>query len=259
MTWTTRPRSEFGRLAAIRRGAGASLLLLHGVGLRAEAWNVQIDVLARHFLVIAPDMPGHGESPALDDPSTLAAYTDCIAAALSGPVLVAGHSMGAMIALDLAIRYPELLRGVAAVNAIYRRTSKAAAAVRERAAGLNDQSVADPSGTLHRWFGDAPSQEADACRAWLTSVSPKSYKAAYRVFAEEDGPADADLRHLACPALFLTGANEPNSTPEMSRAMAARTPEGQVNIIAGAAHMMPMTHPTEVNAALIGFFAACRQ
>ncbi len=259
MTWTTRPRSEFGKLAAIRRGAGASLLLLHGVGLRAEAWNAQIDVLARQFLVIAPDMPGHGESAALDDPSTLAAYTDCVAMALSGPALVAGHSMGAMIALDLAIRYPQRICGVAAVNAIYRRTSKAAHAVRERAAGLNDHSVADPSGTLHRWFGDAPSPEADACRTWLNSVSPESYKAAYRVFAEEDGPADADLRRLACPALFLTGANEPNSTPEMSKAMAARAPQGEASIIAGAAHMMPMTHPAEVNAALIGFFAACHQ
>ena len=55
MMWTIRQRSDFGALRAIRRGAGPQALLLHGVGLRAEAWNAQIDALARHFAVIAPE------------------------------------------------------------------------------------------------------------------------------------------------------------------------------------------------------------
>lgn len=257
MTWTTRPRSEFGGMAAIRAGGGTPVLLLHGVGLRAEAWNAQIDALAGSYAVIAPDLPGHGESAALDDPSTLAAFTDCVAAALSEPLVVAGHSMGALIALDLAIRYPRRVRGLAALNAVYRRSPKAADAVRRRAIGLDGSRAADPTATLVRWFGNAPSPEAEACRTWLTSVSPRGYKAAYTVFAAEDGPSDTGLRGLACPALFLTGADEPNSTPEMSKAMAALAPEGRAAIIEGAAHMMPMTHPAEVNAALLGFFAAC--
>lgn len=257
MTWTTRPRSEFGPLAAIRAGAGPRLVLLHGVGLRAEAWNAQMDALSPRFEVIAPDLPGHGSSARIEGQASLGAYVDRVAGALAGPFLIVGHSMGAMIALELAALYPDMVRGVAALNAIFRRTPAAAGAVQRRAAALDGMRAPDPSATLARWFGAAPSAEAAACREWLSAVDPAGYKAAYTVFANEDGPSDAGLAGLAAPALFLTGSEEPNSTPAMSAAMAARAPGGRSIIIDGAAHMAPMTHPEPVNAALIAFSEEC--
>ena len=257
--WTTRPRSEFGRLAAIREGAGPPLLLLHGVGLRAEAWGAQTDALASGFEVIVPDMPGHGESAMIEGEVSLTAYTDRVAEAIKTPVLVAGHSMGAMIALDLASRFPGKVRAAAALNAIYRRTPEAKAAVTARAAALRDTTSADPTPTLARWFDDDNAAAARACRDWLLEASPAGYKAAYSIFAAEDGPSDNALRTLACPALFLTGGAEPNSTPAMSNAMAALAPRGQALIIDGARHMMPMTHGDQVTAALRAFFASSDQ
>ncbi|MEC7963535.1 MAG: alpha/beta fold hydrolase, partial [Pseudomonadota bacterium] len=77
MTWKTQPRSDFGPLQAITVPAsngsssqqngsaekGPLAILLHGVGLRAEAWAAQIPVLSDlGFDVLAPDMPGHGQS-----------------------------------------------------------------------------------------------------------------------------------------------------------------------------------------------------
>lgn len=255
MTWTTRPRSDFGNLAAIRSGEGRPLVLLHGVGLRAEAWAVQIESLSQNWSVIAPDLPGHGESPILLGQPVLRDYVDQVALAIGEPVCIAGHSMGAMIALDLAIRYPDKVRCVAALNAIYRRTVEAASAVQRRAAGLDGVHAADPSGPLARWFGDVTSPEALACEGWLTNVAPAGYKAAYNVFAREDGPADAGLTSLEPPALFATGTAEPNSTPAMSHAMAALVPDGRAIFLEGAAHMMPMTHPEAVNKMLAAFFA----
>lgn len=257
MNWQNRPRSKFGALAAIRTGEGSPLVLLHGVGLRAEAWSAQIDALAGRFAVTAADMPGHGESALFDDPPTLADYSDRVAEALDEPVFLAGHSMGAMIALDLAIRYPERVCAVAALNAIYRRSAEAAEAVRQRAASLDRVSVADPAGPLARWFGEVESPEATACRDWLTEVSLSGYRAAYTAFAREDGPSDVGLRGLHCPALFLTGSMDPNSTPAMSEAMAAMAPKGRAIVIEGAAHMMPMTHPAQVDGALLDFFEGC--
>ena len=254
MTWTIRPRSEFGALAAISEGEGPALILLHGVGLRAEAWALQIDAMASAFHVIAPDMPGHGESPSLSKPASLAAYADLVAAAINEPVCIAGHSMGAMIALDLAIRYPDKVKAIAALNGIFQRTPKAAAAVQRRAASLDGVTAADPSGALARWFGEETSPEARACRSWLLDVSPKGYKAAYSVFAKENGPSEKSLSNLCCKALFATGSAEPNSTPAMSKAMAALAPKGRAKIIEGAAHMMPMTHPDAVTKMLSDFF-----
>jgi (E)-2-((N-methylformamido)methylene)succinate hydrolase len=257
MMWTTRQRSEIGGLATVTAGEGTRLLLIHGVGLRAEEWNAQIEVLSEKFEVVAPDLPGHGESPLLAETAGLADYSDWVARLLDQPTVVAGHSMGAMIALDLAVRYPEKICGVVTLNAIYRRTDAARAAVNLRAASLDGVSVPEPEPTLTRWFGGQASPEREACKYWLQNVDPKGYQTAYRVFAEEDGPSDESLKSLRCPALFLTGSLEPNSTPAMSRAMAALAPNGEAQIIETAAHMMPMTHSAEVTDALRNFAEGC--
>lgn len=253
MTWTTRRRSERSGLAAIEAGAGARIVLLHGVGLRAEAWNRQIDALSGSYHVTAFDMPGHGESALRPEMTCVSDYADAVLADLTEPALVIGHSMGAMIALDLASRAPDLVRGVVALNAVFERSADAARAVQRRAAELDGESLVDPSVALERWFGIEASDEQSACGDWLSDVSPAGYKAAYTVFAHDPGPDRAALADLSCPALFMTGAQEPNSTPEMSQAMAALAPSGRAIIVPEAAHMMPMTHPDEVNAALLDF------
>ncbi len=257
MTWTTRPRSEFGNLAAIDAGEGPLVILLHGVGLRAEAWNPQIDAfVAAGFRVLCPDMSGHGRS-AFRSPDGLLSYVKPVGALLSEPAVLVGHSMGALVALSLAASGHEQIRGVAALNAVYRRDPKARQAVMARATSLSADGPNDPSGTLTRWFGDHETKEREACAQWLTEVDPAAYKAAYKVFAESDGLSDQDLAKIACPALFMTGADEPNSTPAMSRKMAALAAQGRAEIVSGAAHMMPMTHPVEVNSILLGFVQEC--
>lgn len=255
MTWTTRPRSKVGPFSAITAGKGPLVLLIHGVGLRAEAWDAQIDALAQNACVVAIDLPGHGDSPRLDHATSLADYTDAIAATLDAPATVVGHSLGGMIALDLAIRHPDFVQGVVALNAIFQRDPEAQNAVLTRANNLDGLSIADPTTTLQRWFGESQTPESKACGDWLRAVDPAGYRDAYRVFAAENGPAPQDLQALRCPALFVTGADEPNSTPAMSQAMADLTPNGQAEVLDDAAHMMPMTHAAQINAILTNFQA----
>ena len=54
----------------------------------------------------------------------------------------------------------------------------------------------------------------------------------------------------ALPALFLTAGDDPNSTPAMARAMAAAAPNGRAVVIEGHRHMVNLTAPQLVNAAL---------
>ena len=232
-------------LTGWRRGSGPPLVLIHGVGLRADAWAPLAERLDG-LEAIAIDMPGHGGSaPAMGE--GLRAYADPIGEALRaiGPCALAGHSMGAMVALDLAARMPGAVTAVAALNAVFRRPPEAARAVRARAAALSGTAPGDPSETLRRWF-PAAGPHAAACREMLLAADPLAYKRAYSVFAAEDGPAEAALRRIECPSLFVTGSEEPNSTPAMSRAMAALAPRGRARIIDGARHMMPMTHAAEL-------------
>jgi pimeloyl-ACP methyl ester carboxylesterase len=260
MMWTTQPRSDLDGLSAIVAGTGPLVLLLHGVGLRAEAWAAQINTLsAADYRVIAPDMAGHGEDrrPAQNIPVDLAGFIAPLAPVLDQPYVVIGHSMGAMMAMGLAKMHPQNLRGVVALNAIFQRGSPAKNAVQERADKLDPNIAIDPNTTLSRWFKDEISDTRQACEEWLLACDPRAYKAAYEVFAHEDGPSEAHLAQLPCPAFFVTGQQEPNSTPDMSRSMAQFAPNGRANIIEGAAHMLPMTHPEAVNATLLPFLSEC--
>lgn len=258
MTWTTQPRSEGpGGLHYWSEGSGAPLVLIHGVGLRAEAWGAIVPLLAQQFTIYAVDMPGHGASP-LDGAKVLNDYTTRFAEFINGlgePPIVAGHSMGAMIALDLAAHGAVSISAIAALNAIFERSDEAAEAVQARAEALHGGAGSDPSAPLERWFGTRPTgvlkSAADACRGWLTTVNADGYAPAYTVFAHHDGPSRAALSKLQTPALFLTGADDPNSTPAMSQVMASLAPNGRAQVLVDAAHMAPMTHPKPIADAIL--------
>lgn len=265
MEWKNLPRTKTaGQLDAVIAGSGPPVCLIHGVGLRADAWGAQIAALSAHYTVYAYDTPGQGGSASAGEAPTLADYTDRFAqamASLSEPVLVAGHSMGALIVLDLGIRYPSLVRGVAAMNGVFRRSPEAQMGAQGRAADLMAGKSADLGATLPRWFGENPTgaykDAMEASREWLLGADHAGYAKAYSAFAHADGPPTEDLAAMQCPALILTGEHEVGSTPAMSREMARIAPIAECYIMQDANHMLPMTHPKETNRVLLDFFARC--
>lgn len=97
------PRKHTARGTAYHEvGKGEPLVLLHGVGMRLEAWAPQIEAFSRSHRVIAVDMPGHGESVGLPPGSKLEAFVAWFGGFLDemafSEVNVAGHSMGALVA-----------------------------------------------------------------------------------------------------------------------------------------------------------------
>jgi pimeloyl-ACP methyl ester carboxylesterase len=91
-----------------RAGSGAPLLLVHGIGSTRQDFSALRPELEAEYNVLAVDLPGHGDSPALSVPPTICAITDAIEADLDvlgmGRVHVLGNSLGARIALELARR-----------------------------------------------------------------------------------------------------------------------------------------------------------
>ena len=98
--------------------AGApTLVLLHGVTLDAESnWGAAVPTLAQSFRVLTLDLRGHGAGPPARTPYRLEDCADDVASAVralgTGPVIVAGYSMGGMIAQEFWHRYPELTAGL---------------------------------------------------------------------------------------------------------------------------------------------------
>jgi pimeloyl-ACP methyl ester carboxylesterase len=238
------------------------VLLIHGVGLNADAWEPQIVTLSARRRVIAVDMPGHGQSDLLPDGAELNAYVtamaDLIDALGISPVPVVGHSMGALIALGLALDYPDKIAALVALNAVYCRDPVARSAVELRAAQLTGGAF-EVAGPVARWYPDDPNGPlARRTGDWLHAVDPKGYAAAYRVFATSDHVHEGRLGELVCRALFITGVSDPNSTPAMSARMAREAPYGRTVALPGARHMMHLTHPAEITNTIAAFIDAAQ-
>ncbi|MFT6648937.1 alpha/beta fold hydrolase [Pseudophaeobacter arcticus] len=259
MISTTLPLSDpFGSLSYREAGSGEALVLIHGVGMQSAAWAPQIEALSQTHRVLSLDMPGHGGSSPLAEGADLPAYVAWLHAALNalndalnlGPVNLAGHSMGALIAGGFACSHPKMLRRVALVNGVFRRSKQARSAVLARAAEIKAGKV-DLETPLSRWFGDSPvEQQARAqVASWLSQVDKTGYATAYGAFARGDTTYAQNWSQIACPLLALTGDADPNSTPAMSRAMADLAQNGTVEILPGR-HMVNLTDPDAVTDSL---------
>ena len=112
--------------------------------------------------------------------------------------------------------------------------------------------------TLERWFKNKTSADdlikIENVRNWLVNTSPQGYGRAYRLFALSDKVFLNKLSRLRPPVLYLTGEEDPNSTPAMSQQMAGETPNGSSKSIAGEAHMMSYIASEKVNPIIEQFF-----
>lgn len=245
-------------------GSGPPLVLIHGVGMNWAYWGPQIERFQDRFHVIAYDMLGHGGSAPPPEGVTLTSYIDQLVGLLDALGIerasIVGHSTGALIATGAAVTRPARVARFAALNMVYDRTPEQSAAILERLAEVEAGGpAAVMERTIRRWFGDDAaalrSYKADLIRQWLAAVDPISYARTYRVYATGDRLFLGRLGGIACPALYLTGELDPNSTPEMSRAAAAATPGGEAVALPGERHMMSFLSPAAVDPVLERFLA----
>lgn len=255
----TMQRSKLNNGAAyLVCGDGEPVVLLHGVGLRAEAWVPQLEALASRWHVYAVDLPGHGQSSPLASHAELPEYVSWLRDVMElldvGPVNIAGHSMGALIALGIAVEEPRLVRRVALLNGVCRRSPEASEAVLDRAEQIRCGKI-NLQQPLDRWFTDRVGEQSARLltEEMLAGVDTKAYATAYWAFARGDRIYADRLPEIACPALFLTGDGDQNSTAVMAREMAATVDDGVAEIIQGHRHMVGLTAPDRVNNALINW------
>jgi pimeloyl-ACP methyl ester carboxylesterase len=103
-------------------GTGDPLVLVHGFGQNWYMWNRILPELSRHFTVIAPDLPGLGESGKPDsgyDKKTLAAYIHGLVRQLGyNQVNLAGHDIGLMVAYAYATQFSSEVKRLALMDAL---------------------------------------------------------------------------------------------------------------------------------------------
>lgn len=124
--WPNRVASQFVPAGGIVwhvqvMGDGPAVLLLHGTGSATHSWAGLLPLLARHFTVIAPDLPGHGFTEEPDDAGfTLPGMATRVAALLAAlghrPLLAVGHSAGAAVLARMALDGLSTPRTIVALN-----------------------------------------------------------------------------------------------------------------------------------------------
>ena len=126
------------------------VLLIHGFPLSNMMWDPQIADLSDIARLIAPDLRGHGMTDATPPPYSMKLFSEDCAALLdqlgmTGPIVVAGLSMGGYIALDFCRRYPERVAGLILAATRAGADSDEAKKSRDAAAGV---AIAEGSGPI---------------------------------------------------------------------------------------------------------------
>jgi len=234
----------------------ATLIFIHGVGMCGEIWQPQVEYFSKDYRVITYDFLGHGQSELKKDKLTLEDYVTQLynlvnEIGVSNFSLI-GHSMGAIIAVAYALRYPKKVDTLIPINIVFKRTKKAQDDVIMRAKDVfKSQQITNISQTLERWFKNKTSPydllKINNVRSWLHNTPPKAYAEAYYLFATSDRVFANNLSNLEPPVLYLTGSEDPNSTSLMSEQMAQQSPNSSSESIKGEAHMMAYISAEKVN------------
>ena len=238
-------------------GTGEPVILLHGVGLDHVIWQAQCPALARRRRVIAYDLLGHGASPAITREVTLADFVDQLASVIAAlvpqeqlPSLV-GFSFGGLIAEAFTLAQPRRVARLAIIASVFDRAPAERASVEARLRSARiDGPAALIEAALARWY--SPQFRAshpgvvDAVAALLQRNDPRSFLAAYGVFAEADRDLAGRLGAIAVPTLIIAGEEDSGATPAMARRLAALIRGAELAIIPGARHMLPQEHAGEL-------------
>lgn len=240
-------------------GAGPPLVLVHGLGGAATNWCELAPALAQNHRVLVPDLPGHAASAPLPAPATLAQFAERIAALVdreeAGPALVVGHSLGAVVAVRLAVRRPDAVRGlvIAAGAGIVSTTARARRILTTttilqpgRAAGRLASRIARRPRlralTFGGWGASDPRSLSPRAVAGLLA-GPREHTAV-RAAAQAlfvDDPR-RDLERVRCPALVLAGARD-WQIPMSDSVDYARRLGAPLRTIAGCGHLLIAERP----------------
>ena len=242
--------------------APATLIFIHGVGMCGEIWQPQVEHFSKDYRVITYDFLGHGKSVLKKDKPTLEDYVTQLYNLVNEIGVtnfsLIGHSMGAIIAVAFALKYPRKVDTLIPINIVFKRTKKAQDDVIMRTKDVfKSQQITNISQTLERWFKNKTSPDdllkINNVRSWLNNTSPKAYAEAYYLFATSDRVFVNNLSNLQPPVLYLTGSEDPNSTSLMSEQMAQETPNSWSESIESEAHMMAYISAKKVNSIIEHF------
>ena len=240
-------------------GEGPPVLFVHGFPISGEMWRPAVERLGPRWRCIVPDLRGHGRSD-VSESVTIAQFAEDLAALLDAlderrPVVLAGLSMGGIIAFEFFRRHRARLRALVLCDTranaetpegVARREGVAQTALCEGARAVVDQMLPDVF---------APAFPAERRKHWgdvMSGTPAQGVAAAARALGQRR-ESFTTLPRIDCPTLVVAGDEDKITPPDTLREIHAAIPGARLAVIPGAGHVPPVETPDEFVSVLRGF------
>lgn len=244
------------------QGQGPVVVFLHGVGGGKASYDRQLPIFAAAgYRAAAFDAPGYGDNPPVDR-MDWAGMADAVLAGIDAlgadKVALIGHSMGGMVAQEVAARAPDRLWALV--------LSGTSPAFGNRDGAFQKKFVADRLGPLDEGHtmrdlahsiveslvGPDPDPQGKAAAiACMSAVPDATYRAAMTNLVTFD--RREALAQIAVPTLVLAGEHDSNAPAPMMEKMASRIPGASYRCLAGVGHLANFERPADFDAAVLAF------
>ncbi len=243
-----------------------SYVLLHGFSGQPAALTPLAAALGEPH-ALAPLIAGHGHAPCpVSGPAAFEHEVDRlsvqIAARSRGPVELVGYSLGARLALGIALRHPRLVASLALLG-VNPGLQSAAERAERRAADLQWASLLEREGLVR--FAEAWEQQplfrgrVQLARALRLGHQPAHLASAMRELGLANMPDYwSRLPELSMPVALLAGAEDPKFVA-IAKAMRRAAPRLAVFTVAGAAHNLPLERPRAVSHVVSSLHSSMRR
>ncbi len=238
------------------------VLLLHGLGASREMWRLQVDAWQSRYFLIVPDLPGHGDSPPLQAPISIAEMADQVAALVRhlnvASLHVVGLSMGGLVAQELVLRHPALVRDVVLVNTFARlprpRTLRDRLRLWWRSLLLRVAPMRVYARQVARRMFPKPEQ-ADLraqAEALIARNDRRSVASAWRAILAFD--TWDRLPTVPVPTLVIHGEEDTTVPYVLCQQLAQRIPNARLKTIGNSGHATPLDAPNRFNQTVESFW-----
>jgi pimeloyl-ACP methyl ester carboxylesterase len=227
-------------------------------------WSEQLEGIGSTYRLIAPDLRGHGESPAPEGVYTMDEIADDVIELLdtlhiTEPIVLGGLSMGGYVALSLVARYPGRVRALMLMDTRAGADTPEAAQGREATARtvleLNAPTpVVDAMvpKLFSKWTLAERPERVEPIRAVMQQMTPRGIAGALRGMAKRPDRRP-DLAVIRVPTLILVGEDDVITPPAEAQALAGAIPDARLEVILRAGHLAPYENPAVANAAIVEF------
>jgi pimeloyl-ACP methyl ester carboxylesterase len=230
-------------------------VLVHGyVGDAWSTWRHQLEALSDNFTVVAPDLPGAGESADPPEDFGITGYADFVARFVEalhlGPVHLVGLSFGGNIAIQMARRHTCLVTTLVLASAYAGWYGSLPADVADRrlqqAIRLSMLDAAELVSTLlPTMFASAPAAaDVEAFRAALVAFHPRGFRVLARACAED---VRAALPEIGAPTLLIYGGRDERAPLSVANQLHDAIPGSALVVLPEAGHVCSVEAPAEFN------------